>query len=182
MDVRKIIITGLLALFAAAMLIETANPATANAQENQGTTKYPRLVEAVNSGKLSTALFESAVQFEERYPRLVKAFRREKIDYKLFRTVFRGVGKKDQGIMKLVQAFQDGTTGISEFRRQIIVFRDDLHASLETCNAPWCHDRADVFYTGCWMGGGDAFECFVITEQYMCVCMNATCGYNNICS
>lgn len=176
----KVITAGLLAFLVAAMPGGIGISTTTNAQENQLASKYPKLVEARNNGKLSNALFENALQFEENYPRLVRALERRQIDYKLFRTAFRGVRNKDQGITKLARAFQDRKIRLSDFLLQMEVFEEG--ARLETaCSEDWCDDRARVYYTGCRNGGAYAFECFVLTEQYMCICMNFTCSYGNDC-
>ncbi len=182
MDFRKIIATVSLAFFVAATL--TGIPLAASAQERPEDSfakRYPQLLEAVDSGKFPKSLFDSAARFEAQYPRLVKAFERERIDYKLFRTAFRGVQRKDSGITKLVQALQAGSIKIDEFRDELSMYQADLYPQSAGCSEGPCDDRATVYYLGCKRGGGDLLLCFLLAEQYMCICMNGLCGHRNDC-
>jgi hypothetical protein len=133
---------------------------------------HPDVAKALREVKLTPALAKAGATFEAAHPRFVRAVRKGKIPFQVFHAVWHGQGNNE--IANFVARYEANelTTGqLVEKLEGGDVKASDLSA---------CDIYAEIFYTGCMRGGGDAFECFILTEQFLCWC-EGTRGEEGLC-
>ena len=172
-----------MALVAIAMLA-SAGAAPLNQETSQADIlktfekEHPSLAEGVPVGQIPPEMRERIRQFEEKYPRLSEAFRSEKLSRQLFRETLLGLRDGNVGTVNLVSRYENHDLTLDQFKKltRKLITPGEIKLQCSNCSA-----MADAYWSGCMIGGGDSWYCFLRTEQYMCTCQNAVCGGSADC-
>jgi hypothetical protein len=118
--------------------------------------------------------------FEQGYPKTVAAIRADALPWEVMHEIWRGVEKKDSWMLALLSQFEAG-----KLKTQDVTSSVNARISSNTLNAIQCETEcsadANHVWAGCYLGTGDRFYCFLLTEQFVCVCENSRCRYGLDC-
>ena len=116
------------------------------------------------SRPLSPAWIQAKEVFAASYPRFVQAIRKGKISFEMFDSVWRDQGNRD--IANAVSRYEAGELTIRRLKRQLKeILGGGAVKILSDCSL-----YGDVYYAGCIQGGADPFDCYVLTELFVCYC------------
>jgi hypothetical protein len=149
--------------------------------------RRPALVRKLNDGWLAYARFRAAAEFEHQFPQVVRDFDAPQslLSAEMFRAAWRGFVTRDSKVLRQLNQYERDEIGLAELADKLVFangryLEQDRKARARakqegglTANACLnCEREAELYYLGGRAGGGSQFECFVLAEQYDCVCQN----------